>query len=258
MNRKTINKILLILSAIVFICSAFYIGFYAYNRMRAENEYTTQETVPSETEQPTEGESSLIKNPVDFSALQQKNDEIYAWLKIEDTKIDYPVVQHSGDDAFYLTHSGVDKSYLKSGAIYTEKCNSLDFSDPVTLVYGHNNFGDTMFTTLHKFEKKDFFDTHKYFHIYLPQRRLTYQLVSAFRYDDRHIMLSNDFSNKQVLQEFQQMIQNPLTDFKNVNTELDAPLDENSKIVVLSTCITNDKASRYLVCAVLVKDEETE
>ncbi|MDE6723732.1 MAG: class B sortase, partial [Eubacterium sp.] len=182
MKNKTAKRIVFIISAVAFICSAVYIAVFLYNQNRAGREYDTLTTKPeSEYE-------DLAYNPVDFDTLIKGNDEVYAWIKIDDTKVDYPIVQHNGDDeAFYLTHSAVDQSYLKSGAIYTEQCNKKDFSDPVTLVYGHNNFGDSMFTTLHKFEDKDFFNRHEFVYIYTPDRKLTYKVVSAFKYDDRHI-----------------------------------------------------------------------
>ena len=91
----------------------------------------------------------------------------------------------------------------------------------------------------------------------MPQRKLTYQVISAFKYDDRHIMNSFNFAVPQDLANFQETITNPSSALKNVRTELDVPIDENSKIVVLSTCITNQKSNRYLVCGVLVKDEKT-
>ena len=254
MKKKTANRILFILSAAVFVCAVFYIGFCFYNQFKAEREYETTSAPPVIT---TQEKNPPVFNPVDFPALVQKNDEIYAWIKIEHTNVDYPIAQHSGEDDFYLTHSAVDKSYLKSGAIYTEKCNAKDFSDPVTLIYGHNNYGDTMFTTLHKFEDEAFFAENEYFYIYMPQRRLTYQMVSAFKYDDRHMMISNAFSDQNRISAFQQMIQNPQSAQKNVRTEPDVPLNEHSRIVVLSTCVTGDKTSRYLVCAVLVSDEKT-
>lgn len=250
-HKKTVKKIVFILSAVIFVCAAVYLAVYLYDFKAAEKEYDKITT------QPAEEYEDLAYNPIDFDTLIKGNDEVYAWIKIDDTKVDYPVVQHNGDDAFYLTHSAVDKSYLKSGAIYTERCNKKDFSDPVTLVYGHNNFGDSMFTTLHKFEDKDFFDRHEFVYIYTTTRKLTYKVASAFKYDDRHIMKNNDFSDKDMLKEFQQMILNPEGDNKNVRANVEE-LNENSKIMVLSTCVTGDESSRYLVCCLLIKDEKTD
>lgn len=250
-NKKRI--ILLILAIVIFVCACVNIGIYLYNSSMAQREadlVTTPDTTVSQT-------GPLADNPVDFAALQQGNDEIYAWIKIEDTDVDYPIVQSKNDDDFYLRHSAYDKSWLASGAIYTQGMNSKDFSDPVTVIYGHNGYRETMFTSLHQFEDEAFFGSHEYFYIYMPQRKLTYQVVSAFKYDDRHIMNSFNFAVPQDLANFQETVKNPSSALKNVRTDLDVPMDENSKIVVLSTCITNQKSNRYLVCGVLVKDEKT-
>ncbi|MDE6110503.1 MAG: class B sortase [Eubacterium sp.] len=251
-NKKTANKILFIIAAVVFISAAVYLAVFFYNQYTAGREYDNIPTKPTEAYEP------LAYNPIDFDTLMNGNDEIYAWIKIDDTKVDYPIAQHSAEDnTFYLTHSAMDKSYLKSGAIYTEACNKKDFSDPVTLIYGHNNYGDSMFTTLHKFEDKDFFDKHEFVYIYTPTKKLTYKIISAFKYDDRHIMNTNDFSDKHTLNEFQQMLLNPESNNKNIRENLEE-INENSKIIVLSTCITGDKESRYLVCGLLVNEEKTD
>lgn len=257
-NNKDNSKgkkqiILLILAVVVFVCACVYLGFYIYNINMAQRESEYVTTPDTQTSQQT----PLADNPVDFSSLQKQNEEIYAWIKIDGTDVDYPIVQSASDDDFYLKHSAYDKSWLASGAIYTQGMNSRDFSDPVTVIYGHNGYRETMFTTLHKFEDSDFFDAHEYFYIYLPQRRLTYQIVSAFKYDDRHIMNSFNFAVAEDLAAFQETVANPTSALKNVRTELDTQIDENSKIAVLSTCITNQESNRYLVCGVLVKDEKT-
>lgn len=252
-KRKDKKRIaLLVIAIVVFVCACVYIGFYIYNVNMAEKEsdYTTPQTSETQT-------GELADNPVDFDSLQAQNDEIYAWIKIDDTDVDYPIVQSANDDDFYLKHSAYDRSWLASGAIYTQGMNSKDFSDPITVIYGHNGYRETMFTTLHYFEDPEFFNSHEYFYIYQPGRKLTYQVVSAFKYDDRHIMNSFNFAVADDLAAFQSTITNPNSTLKNVRTELDTEINENSKIVVLSTCITNQGSNRYLVCGVLVKDEKT-
>ena len=205
----------------------------------------------------TQSTEKTVENPIDFAKLQKQNDEIYAYIKIDDTKVDCPIVQSGSDDAFYLRHKAEDKSWSASGAIYTEVANSKDFDDFVTVIYGHNGYSDTFFTTLHYFEKKEFFNSHPYFYIYTPKRKLTYQVISAFKYDNRHILNSFDFNKEASIKEWQDTITNPTSSLKNVRKNLDVPLSINSKIVVLSTCITNQRNNRYLVCGELVKDEKT-
>lgn len=254
-KRKRI-PVLILIFIIAFV--AIFCGVYfAVNLYRSAVEAPPETTSGVSQSSTQTGNTAKVKNPIDFDSLQQKNDEIYAWIKVDDTKVDYPIVQNKSDDSFYLKHSAEDKSWSASGAVYTELVNSKKFNDSITVIYGHNGYSDTMFTTLHYFNKKDFFDKHPYFYIYTADRRLTYQVISAFKYDDRHIMNSFNFPDEAELTEFQQMLQNPNSSLKNVRKELDTKINPKSKIVILSTCITNQKSSRYLVCGVLVKDEKT-
>ena len=249
-TKKIIKRTLIIL-LLLFIAGSGYLVYYLYSDSQSNNEYVDILV----TKQPAD--NNKLESPVDFDALKQTNDEIYAWIEVPDTNVNYPIVQSETDDEFYLKHSAVDKTWIASGAIYTERCNSMKFDDPVTLIYGHNGYSDIMFTTLHYFESQEFFDEHEYFYIYLPGQKLTYQVISAFKYDDRHIMNTNNFAVAEDLAKFQETVMNPTSNLKNVRTELDVQIDQDSKIVVLSTCITGQKSNRYLVCGVLVKTEET-
>ena len=83
----------------------------------------------------------------DFRALKAQNPDIYAWLYIPGTDINYPVCQ-STNDVYYLTHNtqgGLDAN----GALYTESAyNGKGFTDPVTVIYGHNMRSGKMFGNL--------------------------------------------------------------------------------------------------------------
>ncbi len=250
-KKKNAKLIIIFLIVFVLIFCGVYFGIQIYNNHI--NETPTDTTVPTTVSEVQQ----KVENPIDFASLQAANSEIYAYIKIEDTNVDYPIVQSATDDEFYLRHTAEDKSWSASGAVYTESVNTKTFNDRVTVIYGHNGYGDTFFTTLHRFEKEDFFNNHPYFYIYTPEKKLTYQVISAFKYDDRHIMNSFNFADTVQFLEFEQYLSNPSSALKNVRTQLDKELDEDSKIVVLSTCITNQKSSRYLVCGVLVKDEQT-
>lgn len=252
-KKSNLKYVLIFIIVFVVVFAGIYIGFQIYNRsITAPPAETTVQTTTARTQ------DNLVENPIDFDALKEKNSDIYAWIKVDDTEVDYPVVQSPSDDSFYLKHDGETKKWSASGAIYTELVNNTDFNDPITLIYGHNGYGSSMFTTLHRFEDSEFFNSHQYFYIYTPDRKLTYQVISAFKYDDRHIMNSFNFADKAVLKEFQSYIQNPENSaLKNVRTDLDVTIDENSKIVILSTCITNQKSNRFLICGVLTNDEKT-
>ncbi len=253
-SRRRARALLLVLAILLIMAGSAYFGYYLYTQYAAQQD-TDNVSVIAQTTQAVDDE--LAVNPIDFKSLRHKNGDIYAWLKVPGTKVDYPIVQHPEDDDFYLKHSAYDKSWKASGAVYTELGNTNTFDDRVTVVYGHNGYGDTMFTTLHRFEEQDFFKKHGKFYIYMPHRKLTYQIVSAFKFDDRHLLNCFDFNDTQVFADFLQMLQAPETNNANVRQSLQAEMNTNDKIVVLSTCFTNQRSNRYLVCGVLIKDEKT-
>lgn len=104
-------------------------------------------------------EKELPDNPIDFSALWGKNVESYAWLYIPGAEINAPIQQSALDDSFYLTHDQ-DGNYSPVGCAFTQLANAQDFSDQVTVIYGHNV--DGIFATLHYFEDAEFFKQNVY------------------------------------------------------------------------------------------------
>lgn len=250
-GNKKARAVLIAVLVLILVCSGVLLALHFAGVLSAASEEDKLTTSPH-----SESDSQLAENPVDFASLQAGNSEIYAWLTVPGTDVDYPVCQSTTDDEFYLRHRASDRQWSSAGAIFTQSMNSLDFSDPITVVYGHNGYSESMFTTLHNFEDAEFFNEHEYFYIYTPDRKLTYHILSAFRYDDRHIMNSFHFSDPNDLAAFQQTLVDPQSMLKNVRGGI--TLDADSKVVVLSTCFDNDKSVRFLVSGVLVNDEKTE
>lgn len=262
-SRKKIRIALLTIGIILIAVGAVWTGIYFYQIYQAEHSGPV-ETVPDvttfiETTVPEQTKGDTPEkpvNPIDFPALLEKNDEIYAWIRIPGTKVDYPVCQSKTDDAFYLTHRAEDRSYFLPGAIYSEQHNTTDFKNRVTVLYGHHGYGDSMFTTLHYFDNDQFFADHKEFYVYTPDKIITYKVISAFRYDDRHILNSYKFSNDEEYEDFLETVQNPGDAGARVN-DLGRKLTVKDRIIVLSTCVWNQDNVRYLVCGVEDKVEET-
>ncbi len=187
MNRKR-NKVLIaviVISALVCL-TACGILIFRYIQMRlAAEDYSNLQSSSPQTEPvsvDTDADDGLLPEsvlPDDFLSLMDVNPEVYAWITIPETNVNYPVLQSSEDDNFYLNHN-VYKNYSFPGAIYSQSCNKLDWSDRVTVLYGHNMLDGSMFATLHKFENQSFFEENPYFYIYTADRKLTYEIVTAF------------------------------------------------------------------------------
>ena len=200
---------------------------------------------------PTVGEER-IENPIDFDSLTAQYPDIYAWIRIPGTKVDYPIVQREGDNGYYLNHT-IDGKKKTEGAIYTEDYNSKDFEDANTVIYGHNMKNGSMFKTLHRYKDKQFLLDNSEIYIYQKDKIFKYKIFAAYIYDNRHLMLSFDFEDENI---FRNYLNNVLTkrDFSsNINTNVDVTASD--KIITLSTCNNND-AQRYLVQAVLISIHE--
>ena len=194
--------------------------------------------------------------PVDFETIQKECPDAYAWIRIPGTQIDYPVCQLvEGDQSFYLNHRA-DKVEEAAGAIYSENYNKRDFTDPVTVLYGHDMANGTMFQNLHFYEDRAFFDKNREVQIYLPDRILRYRIFAAYNTNDDHLLLNNDcFRDPDVYYRFLQDIlaQRSMSGFVDQNVQL----TRDSRILTLSTCNAYDD-QRYLVQCLLVDPETGE
>lgn len=186
--------------------------------------------------------------PIDFESLWEINKDVYAWITIPGTIIDYPILQHATDNSYYLNYT-MDRIEGFPGCIYTENMNSKDFTDNNTVIYGHNMRNGTMFTDLHKFRDSNFFNEHDTIHIYTPEKQLTYKIFAAYLYDDRHLLNSFDFSAPEVYRNYLSEIQ--AMNSEDVNIKKEIKITETDKIITLITCIREEPEKRVYVQAVL-------
>ena len=216
----------------------------------SNSEVVTQEemTEVQNVEESVENSVYPYDCPVDFEGLWETNRDVYAWITIPGTEIDYPILQHETDNTYYLNYN-IDGSYGYPGCIYTENMNSKDFTDNNTVIYGHNMKNGTMFAALHKFEDATFFEEHQKVHIYTPEEELNYTIFAAYIYDDRHLLYSFDFSNKEVYASYLEEIQNMRSMNALIREEVEVTKED--KIITLVTCIGNQPEKRLLVQAVL-------
>ena len=198
----------------------------------------------------TEEQSEVI--PVKFEELQAVNPDVYAWITVPGTDIDYPILQHASDNSYYLMHN-IDGSYGYPGCIYTENMNSKDFTDNNTVIYGHNMKNGSMFAQLHKFEDPDFFKENREVLIYLPDEVLHYTIFAAHIYDDRHLLYSFDFTDPEVYQKYLDSIFS--TRDMSANIDKDITVTTDDQIITLVTCIGSQPSNRLLVQAVLTDRE---
>lgn len=264
-NRKWWTALYLCLTAACIACILFCVVYLMNSRKqeeRAQEQYekmTEQAVEPAAPEpepETVEEEEALPSLPIDFEQLRAVNPEIYAWLRIPDTNVDYPILQREGEDqSFYLDHDMYGEPQ-KAGSIYTEAYNSRDFQDPNTIIYGHNMKNGSMFHNLRYFADQEYFDGHEDLYIYMPGKILHYQIFASYVYDDRHLLGSFDFTDEEVFSEYLDEIMNPRSMSPVLREGCQVTAED--RIVTLSTCVANKPNNRRLVQAVLKEELDAE
>lgn len=249
------RKILTIVLTVVLVLGIVYLVQYYVRKGIAskkmedlQSEVVTEIKKPTETSKVTESEEPVII-PIDFANLKHQNPDVYAWIAVENSEISYPILQnYESDDLYndyYLDHN-FDRSAGLPGCIYTERINSPDFSDPNTVIYGHELKAGTMFTRLHDYEDATYFAENPIIHIYTPEHIYEYEIYAAVNYSDSHLMKNFDYSKTQSYQRFLDSI----IAAEGNHREGVAPTTED-KVITLSTCYAKQPTRRFLVVAVL-------
>ena len=257
-GKKQVLSVLFILAfgAVVLLTC-----FRAGNTGNTENVENTGASegiaVGAELPHPLDADAGLEKGKaggtkVDFEQLRAQNPDIYAWITVPGTGIDYPVLQKRDAkdpyDNYYLDHQ-VDLSEGFPGVIYSQPVNRRDFTDSVTVLYGHNLKNGGMFSDLHDFADKDFFAQNGQIIIYTPEKTLTYEIFAAIDFSDDLLPYEYDFTKNAE-------VQRHLLDVKKSEGNFKEKMEmaEEDKILVLSTCYS-DKAERRLLVEAVLKEE---
>ena len=115
-KKSKLSLIIILLAVLVIIACVAYIGSMFLNEHSAQVSYGQIAEIAVNSES---GGNGKVSSPVDLESLHKINDEVYAWLRVPGTHVDYPVVQSTVSDNYYL-HRSIYKRYLFAGMIYTQ------------------------------------------------------------------------------------------------------------------------------------------
>ena len=177
-----------------------------------------------------------------FQDLLMINEDVRAWITIDDTHIDYPMVQ--GEDDMEYINRDATKEFSLSGAIFLSAGNKADFSDPYMMTYGHHMDNGGMYGDVMEFIKKDYFDEHKTGHLFLPDgtaRKLeVFALIECDAYDR---MIYSTSGREGHIMELVEYLKKNSTNYRDIG------LKEGDQIMALSTCVSLETNGRVVVLA---------
>ncbi|WP_421444265.1 class B sortase [Streptococcus suis] len=178
----------------------------------------------------------------------QKNSDAYAWIRVEGTKINYPVLQHPTDDAYYLTHDA-EGNETQYGAIFTEKVNQPSFEDPVTIIYGHAMRDDSMFGSLDYLAEPSTFESIQTVTITKDGKDFLYQIVAAYSFTDDHLYHTFGLGDTKQVESYVSLLEAKANEYGGFYRSFDFDVTRD-KLLILSTCDVAGNERRFVVHAV--------
>lgn len=184
---------------------------------------------------------------VDFNSLINKNNDTVAWVKLNGTNINYPVVQTT-DNNYYLHHA-FDNSYNEAGWVYMDYRNNPEDFNQNTIIYGHGMNNNTIFGSLRYVVDSWWYENpdNHILKISTKYENTLWQVFSVYTIPEESYYLQTDFDDDEKFTEFLGNLSS--RSFYNFGVQL----NQNDKIVTLSSCYNNQL--RVVLHAKLIKKE---
>lgn len=277
-KRKQIHVIVYLLLSILMALSIIYIiNFFSLKQEAKEQSKLlnttniltmedTNEFVQNNLENETENVESDLEENKDTTAtenieektqetermlqvkqLQEQNADIVGWLEIENTNINYPVLQGT-DNSYYMTHN-YKKENSKNGAIFLDANYNWNIQSNNLLIYGHNLGNGMMFQELLKYEKKSFYSQHPVIRFTTAEEDAQYEIISVFKSrvyykSEKNVFRYYHFINNESEKEYNQFVKNA----KNASLyPIDATASYGDQLITLSTCSYYVEDGRFAV-----------
>ena len=201
-----------------------------------------------------DGETEAREVLDEYKNLLNKNKRLIGWIKIDDTSIDYPVMQTS-DNEYYLDHN-INQEYDKNGSIFMDKdCDVLKPSTNLIL-YGHHMKNGQMFGDLDLYSSEEYFKEHRYIQFDTIYEKGTWEVMYVFRsrvYSEEEIVFKYyQFIDALSEQEFNSNMQE-MAAMSLYDTGVTAQYGD--RLLTLSTCDYQEADGRFVVVAKKVSEE---
>ena len=184
----------------------------------------------------------------EYQAVYAKNKKVIGWIKIDDTPIDYPVMQTT-DNEYYLNHD-LNQKEDKNGCIFMDyQCDVVKGCDNIIL-YGHHMKSGKMFGSLNKYSQKSYFEKHRYIDFDTIYKKGKYEVMYVFRskvYSEEDVNFKYyQFIDAGSSKEFDSYM-NEMAEASLYDTGVTASYGD--ELLTLSTCDYQQKKGRFVVVA---------
>ena len=179
--------------------------------------------------------------------LQKENDDIVGWLEIEDTNINYPVLQ--GDDNEFYLNRNYKKEKSEKGSIFLDAKYNWNIPSNNLLIYGHNIINGLMFQDLLKYESQDFYKKHPNIRFTTEKEDKEYEIISVFKSRvyykaEKNVFRYYDFINAKKEEDYMEFVKNAK---KASIYDIEATAKYGDELITLVTCSYHIEDGRFVV-----------
>lgn len=246
---RLLNGIYEFVIGTLILSAAIFAGYSIWDNSQI---YRSAEYVQEQIRQLKSDEAS--DKSVDFEALKAINSDVIAWLTVDDTNIDYPVLQ--GDTNLTYMNQDIYGEFSLAGSIFLDIRNKPDFSDNYSLIYGHNMDEHLMFGDLALFKDKDFFLTHTDASIILPDAVNDMKVAAVLQISAGTEEIFNPDMWQNSLDGFGEFLKNNSIWYHSDLIEKLIKDPDSVQIVGLATCSGGSTNDRTVL--ILIKDKPKE
>lgn len=247
---KKMSTLLTIICIVIFAYSLFHlikIGYMYYHNDKiltnVQSVYENLDLAPVDEEVDI-GERKIRSQFID---LQKINEDVVGWISIEDTKVNYPILQ-AEDNAYYL-NKNYQHDRTAAGSIFMDFRNDVADYDPNIILYGHRMKDNSMFDSLEYFLDEDFFNNHGVIQIDTLYESYDAQVFAAYSTTTDFDYIQTEFDEALDFITLFSRMKN------NSKYESDVEVNLDDQIITLSTCdyLLDPNEGRLVVHAKLVK-----
>ena len=259
-KRERIRRGIVAVSSLLVVGSLAYLANYSYQTKRLDDYAAIQKnlkntalTTPETPETPVihyddDTADTLPDILPEYQTLYSLNKRLIGWVKIDDTYIDYPVLQTVNND-YYLNHN-FDQEEDKNGSIFLDKDCSIYPRSTNLILYGHHMRSGRMFGQLNKYSSEKFYKEHKYIQFDTIYEKGTYEVMYVFRskiYEESEIVFKYyQFTDAVSETEFESNMMQ-MADMSLYDTGISA--EYGDELLTLSTCDYYTSDGRFVVVA---------
>ena len=245
--KKKYKIIGLSIILVILIACLSYFVFINFRDKKLNQEL--QENIPNieiDASEEIDVNKEVFKTIID---LQKENTDVKGWIKINDTNINYPLLQ--GLDNDYYLNRNYQKEYSSYGSIFIDKDSNLDDVNSNVIIYGHSMNDKEMFQNLLNYANKEYYDSHKIIEIYTNNEARKYEIVTVFKsrvfYQDEQNVFRYYYCHDLSSEEKYNDYVNNSKNLELYNTGVDAHFGE--QLITLITCEYSEDNGRMVVVA---------